>query len=131
MRVVAFTVNSFLGRKRKVYRLLADSAFVRNDDSAGSLDMAIMVWVFHMLDKPTELLTGLRPSLKPGASLVILDPHDDEIDTVFGIDRSKPDVKVPAIKERIERSAEESSFELVRVETFLRKDTIFILCLKD
>ncbi len=92
-----------------------------------SLDMAIMVWVYHMLDHPDGLLKSLRPSLKPGAPLVILDPHDSEIDAEFGIDRSQPDVRVPTIKERIERSAAAAGFELVRVETFLPKDYIFIL----
>jgi ubiquinone/menaquinone biosynthesis C-methylase UbiE len=98
---------------------------------ADSLDMAIMVWVYHMLDKPDELLKNLRPSLKPGATLVILDPPDEEIDEEFDIDRSNPDVKAPTIRERIEKSAEAAGFELVRVETFLPKDLIFILRLED
>ena len=96
-----------------------------------SLDMAIMVWVYHMLDKPDELLKKLRPSLKPGALLVILDPMDDEIDEEFHIDRSKPGVTIPTIKERIEMSARESGFELIRIETFLPKDYIFILKTRD
>ncbi len=93
--------------------------------------MAIMVWVYHMLDKPDGLLKNLRPSMKPGATLVILDPPDEEIDEEFHIDRSSPDVKVPKIQERIEKSAATAGFELVRVETFLPKDVIFILRLKD
>lgn len=97
---------------------------------AGSLDLAVMVWVYHMLDQPDELLKGLRPAMKAGATLAILDPHDDEIDEEFGIDRSKPDVKVPLIKERIEKSAKGAGFELVRVETFLSNDYIFILKVK-
>jgi ubiquinone/menaquinone biosynthesis C-methylase UbiE len=98
---------------------------------ANSLDLAVMVWVYHMLEKPDELLTNLRPALKPGATLAILDPRDDEIDHEFQIDRSKPGVKVPLIKERIERSAKAAGFELVRVETFLSNDYIFILKVKD
>jgi ubiquinone/menaquinone biosynthesis C-methylase UbiE len=94
---------------------------------AASLDMAIMVWVFHMLEKPDELLEKLRSSLKPGATLVILDPPDKEIDEEFHIDRSNPEVKAPTIRERVERSAAAAGFELVRVETFLPKDLIFIL----
>jgi ubiquinone/menaquinone biosynthesis C-methylase UbiE len=97
---------------------------------ANSLDLAVMVWVYHMLERPDELLKNLRPALKPGATLAILDPRDDEIDQEFGIDRSKPDVKTPLIKERIERSAKVSGFELVRVETFLSNDYIFILKVK-
>jgi SAM-dependent methyltransferase len=96
-----------------------------------SLDLAVVVWIYHMLEKPDELLKNLRPALKPGAVLAILDPHDDEIDQEFGIDRSKPDVKTPLIKERVEKSAKASGFELVRVETFLSDDYIFILEVKD
>ncbi len=96
-----------------------------------SLDLAIMVWVYHMLDKPDGLLKNLRPSLKPGATLVILDPPDKEIDEEFGVDRSDPNIKIPTIRERVEKSATASGFELVRVETFLPEDIIFILRAKD
>jgi ubiquinone/menaquinone biosynthesis C-methylase UbiE len=92
-----------------------------------SLDMAIMVWVYHMIEKPDELLKKVRLSLKPGASLVILDPNDAEIDEEFHIDRRSSNNKVPTIKVRIEKSAEESGFEIAKVYTFLPKDYIFIL----
>ena len=45
-----------------------------------ALDMVVMVWVYHMLDEPIPILKNLKPSLKPGATLVILDPPDTEID---------------------------------------------------
>ncbi len=94
--------------------------------SDNSLDMAIMVWVYHMIDKPDELLKNLRSSLKPGALLVILDPMDDEIDAEFNIDRCTLG-GVPTIKERVEKSARVCGFELLRTETFLPQDYIFIL----
>lgn len=94
---------------------------------ANSLDMAIMVWVYHMIEQPDNLLRNLLPALKPGARLVILDPVDSEIDAEFGIDRCVPDIKVPTIKERIEASAREAGYELERVETFLKLDYIFVL----
>ena len=96
-----------------------------------SLDMAIMVWVYHMIDKPDELLKNLKSSLKPGALLVILDPVDSEIDDEFHIDRTTPGEKFPTIMERIEKSAMVSGFEIVKVETFLPKDFIFILKVRD
>lgn len=92
-----------------------------------SLDMAIMVWVYHMIDKPDALLKNLKRSLKPGAKLVIVDPVDSEIDNEFHIDRSKPGNKIPTIKERIEKSAKECGFIIEKTETFLPKDYIFIL----
>ncbi len=92
-----------------------------------SLDMAIMVLVYHMIENPDKLLENIKKSLKPGGTLVILDPSDKEIDREFGIDRSKPDVKVLTIRERIDKSARAAGYEVIRVETFLPSDLIFIL----
>lgn len=91
------------------------------------LDMAIMVLVYHMLESPDKLLENIKRSLKPGASLVILDPIDEEIDREFGIDRSNPDVKAPTIRERIRTSAENAGYEVTGIKTFLSNDIIFIL----
>jgi len=96
-----------------------------------SLDMAVMVWVYHMLDKPVPLLKNLKSSLKPGATLVILDPPDDEIDAEIKQMTGKLDPDRPAIKERIVNGGAEAGFELVRMETFLPKDTIYILKVKE
>jgi len=85
----------------------------------GSLDIAVMVWVFHHLEKPVALLKNLAPSLKPGASVVILDPAPDR-----GGER---DSDRPSTAESVAREAAEAGFELVRTETFLPKDNIFLL----
>ena len=92
-----------------------------------SLDMAFMVWVFHGLDKPGPLFANLKPGLKSGATLVIIDPIDEEIDMEreFAGEKLEPDRLT--IKERVEKAAEEGGFELVRMETFLPKDVIYIL----
>lgn len=58
---------------------------------------------------------------------MILDPRDEEIDREFGIDRSKPGIKPPTITERIKKSAYTASYELVKVDTVLPHDYIFIL----
>ena len=92
-----------------------------------SIDMAIMVLVYHMIENPDILLKNLKKSLRPGSTLVILDPHDELIDREFGIDRSEKELKVPTIKERIEKSSESAGYELLRIETFLPSDYIFIL----
>lgn len=96
-----------------------------------SLDMVIMVWVYHMLEKPIPLMKNLRPSLKPGATVVILDPPDEEIDEEIKELKGKLDPDRLTIKERIEKGGEEAGFELVRIETFLPKDTIYILKVKN
>lgn len=91
-----------------------------------SLDMAIVVLVYHMIEDPDILLANLKKSLKQGSHLVILDPRDDEIDREFGIDRSKP-VSVPTILKRIQNSAKASGYQLVKTDTTLPHDYIFIL----
>lgn len=88
-----------------------------------ALDMVIMVWVFHHLDKPVDLLKNLKPSLKPGATVVIIDPDVER-------EGLKPDSDRPTDKVRVEKEAGEAGFELVRYETFLPKDNIFILRVK-
>lgn len=92
-----------------------------------SLDMAIMVLVYHMIEKPDNLLINLRTSLKPGSKLVILDPRDEEIDREFGIDRSQPGLQKPTIKERVRNSAKAAGYDIVRIDTILSHDYIFIL----
>ncbi len=95
------------------------------------LDMAFMVWVFHGLEKPGPLLKNLKSYLKPGAPLIIVDPIDSEIDLEREFSGEKIDANRPTIKERVEKAAEEGGFELVRVETFLPLDYIFVLRVKN
>ncbi len=96
-----------------------------------SLDMAFMVWVFHGLDKPGPLFKNLKSGLKPGAPLVIVDPIDSEIDMEREFVGEKIDPNRPTIKERIEKASGEAGFEIIGVETFLPKDYIFILKVKN
>ncbi|MGB3862670.1 MAG: class I SAM-dependent methyltransferase [Candidatus Aminicenantaceae bacterium] len=88
----------------------------------GTLDMVIMVWVYHHLDKPIEMMKNLIPSLKPGATVVIIDP-DPEVE-------GEKDSHRPTTKASVEQEVENAGFELIRVETFLPKDNIFILRVK-
>jgi SAM-dependent methyltransferase len=96
-----------------------------------SLDMAFMVWVFHGLEKPGPLFKNLKPYLKPGAPLVIVDPIDSEIDMEREFAGEKIDPNRPTIKERVKKAAGEAGFEILRVETVLPKDYIFILHVKN
>lgn len=95
-----------------------------------SLDMAFMVWVFHGLDKPGPLMRNLKPCLKTGSPLIIIDPVDSEIDMEREFAGEKVDPKRPTIRQRIEKAAIEGGFELVRVYSFLPKDYIFVLEIK-
>jgi SAM-dependent methyltransferase len=96
-----------------------------------SLDMVIMVWVYHMLEDPVPLMKNMKASLKPGATVVILDPPDDEIDAEIKDQKGKLDPDRLTIKERIVKGMEEAGFVLAREETFLPMDTIYILKEKD
>jgi len=96
----------------------------RTDDPlfpAGTLDMVFMVLTYHHLSRPVEMLQAMIPSLKPGATVVVLDP-----DPVKDHDRGPESTS----KDEIERDAAEAGYELVRVETFLARDNIFILSVK-
>jgi SAM-dependent methyltransferase len=84
-----------------------------------TLDMVFMILTYHHLAEPVALLKNLIPSLKPDATVVVVDP-----DPVKDRDRSG---RESTSKEEIEKEAGEAGFVLVRVETFLEKDNIFIL----
>ncbi|MFC2161415.1 class I SAM-dependent methyltransferase [Acidobacteriota bacterium] len=96
-----------------------------------ALDMVFMVWVYHMLEQPISLLKNLRTSLKKGATVVIIDPPDEEIDAEIKSMKGSLDPNRPTIKQRIENGASEAGFKIVRIETFLPKDGIYILELRD
>ncbi|MCX6226023.1 MAG: class I SAM-dependent methyltransferase [Bacteroidia bacterium] len=96
-----------------------------------SLDLAIMVYTYHHLSMPDDLLRNLKHSLKPGSILAILEMRDFELDKELHIDRSKSDQKTPPIRDRIEKSARETGYELIRIETFIESDYIFILQSKE
>jgi ubiquinone/menaquinone biosynthesis C-methylase UbiE len=83
---------------------------------AGTLDMVFMVNAFHDLERPLELLANLRPALKPGATVVIMDRDPARTSDRHFLPRDK-------VEELIGRSV----FELVRVETFLRDHNLYIL----
>jgi ubiquinone/menaquinone biosynthesis C-methylase UbiE len=92
-----------------------------------SLDMIFMVWVFHMLEKPVPLMKNMIPSLKPGALLIILAPPDYEIDEEIKEMEGKLPPDRLTIRQRIEKAAADSGFELVKTDGSLPKDTFFFL----
>jgi len=96
-----------------------------------SLDMIFMVWVFHGLDKPGPLFKNLKPYLKPNAPLVIVDPIDSEIDMEREFAGEKIEPNRPTIKDRVKKAADEAGFDIVRIDTFLPLDYIFILRAKN
>jgi len=87
-----------------------------------SLDMAFMILTYHHLAKPVALLKNLIPSLKPGATVVVVDPDPEKDNDRWGRESTS--------EEKMRKEAGEAGLELVRVETFLERDNIFILRVK-
>jgi tRNA A58 N-methylase Trm61 len=85
---------------------------------AGALDMVFIVNAFHDLARPVELLANLRPALKPGATVVIMDR-----DPARFADSHRHFLTRDQVGEIVGRSV----FELVRTETFLRDHNLYIL----
>ena len=79
------------------------------------MDMVFMCYVFHDLEKPVELLRNIKPSLKSGATLVILDQ-----------DQSKTGNAHFLTKTELIRKLKKANYEIVKIETFLKKENIYI-----
>ncbi len=87
-----------------------------------SLDMVFMILTYHHLAKPVALLKNIIPSLKPGATVVVVDPDPEKDKDRWGRESTS--------EEKMRKEAGEAGFELVRIETFLERDNIFILRVK-
>ena len=83
-----------------------------------SLDMVFMVWTYHWFDQPVTMLKSMLPALKAGATVIMVEP-----DPVRGPGGAEHGVST----DRVRREAAEAGFELIRTETFLPEDLIFVL----
>ncbi len=81
------------------------------------LDMIIMMLAFHDFTKPTQWLKNAEKRLKPGAPLVIIDRDPDK----YGGRHSHF-----YTEEKMLETVGKSNFELVKIETFLERDNIYI-----
>lgn len=85
---------------------------------ARALDMVFIVNAFHDLAKPVELLNNLLPSLKPGATVVIMDRDPEKFRDPAGHFLTE---------EEIRAKISASQFVLDRMETFLPHHNLYIL----
>jgi ubiquinone/menaquinone biosynthesis C-methylase UbiE len=83
----------------------------------GDLDMVIMVYVLHHLDRPIEFLQSLEAYLAPGAPVVVVEKNHSE-------DRTHPPHYMT--QRQILETIEDSGYAMERTETFLPRDTIYI-----
>jgi hypothetical protein len=86
------------------------------------LDMIFMVMAFHDFAEPVAWLRNAKTSMKSDATLVIVDRDPDKISGGRGHFMTKDEI-LDTVKE--------ADFELVRVETFLENDNIYIFRLRN
>ena len=86
---------------------------------AGALDLAIMVRTYHELAQPAALLSKLKASLKPGASVVIVDLDTERT--------GHSDARSSTSEGSIRSVARSVGYDVVGVHRFLPDDTIFVL----
>jgi len=86
------------------------------------LDMVIMVYVLHMLDKPLEFMENVKKYMRSDTPLVIIERNTHQ-------DRAH----APSFmsNQQILDMLEETDYVLERTDTFLAKDTIYIFSLKE
>lgn len=82
-----------------------------------NLDLVIMVYVLHHLDRPVDFLRNLSGYLRPGAPVVIVEKNTNN-------DRSY----VPQFMSRrqIVETIREAGFEIEKTESSLPRDTVYI-----
>jgi ubiquinone/menaquinone biosynthesis C-methylase UbiE len=85
---------------------------------ASALEMVIMVNVVHCLEKPVELLRNVGNALKPDGVIAIVEGNLDKDPSAAGewFSRSK-----------LLKIYEDAGYVLVREETFLPSDNIYLL----
>ncbi len=86
-----------------------------------NLDMIVMVYVLHMLDKPLPFMENLKKYMGISTSLVIIekDTHNE---------RAHPPSFMT--KKQILNTIQKSNYKLEKILTFLPRDTIYIFKLK-
>jgi len=82
-----------------------------------NLDMIVMVYVLHMLEKPVEFTQNLVQYLKPGGTLVIIEKNTT---------RERAHYPSFMTNRQILETMGQTAWDLARTETFLPRDTIYI-----
>ena len=82
-----------------------------------NLEMVVMVYVLHMLERPVPFLKNLRTYLRPGGTLVIIERNST-------VERAHHPSFMT--NREILKTVSETGYSLDRTETFLPRDTIYI-----
>ena len=87
----------------------------------GELDMVIMVAAFHDFEQPVAWLENVKPSMKPEATLVIIERDPDRWGRGWNHFMTKKEIL---------NTVKQADYELVRIETFLSTHNVYIFRLK-
>jgi SAM-dependent methyltransferase len=83
-----------------------------------TLDIAFMINVYHHLADPVSILRNLRPSLKPEGVLAVVECNPDKVDWGDEHGCARKQVMIENLKK--------AGFEIIRIETFLDEDSLYI-----
>jgi ubiquinone/menaquinone biosynthesis C-methylase UbiE len=83
----------------------------------GKLDMVFMIAAFHDFEKKAEWLHNVKPCIKPGGTLVIVEMDPDKWGRGYSHLMTKKEI-LDTVKK--------SDFKLDRIETFLPRHNIYI-----
>jgi SAM-dependent methyltransferase len=83
---------------------------------AGTLDIAFMTNTYHHLEKPVDLVRNIRPALKPGGILAIVERDADR--SVHKQEATRPEDFV--------RQMDDAGFEVVHVDKSMIEDNVYI-----
>ncbi len=84
----------------------------------GLMDLIYIINTYHHLDDPVALMKNLSPALKPNGKLVIIE-HDPV--------KIQETNSHTTTQEKLIEQAKEAGFELVKIQTFLKRDNIYYL----
>jgi len=85
------------------------------------LDMIIMVYVLHMLDKPLEFMENVKKYMRPDTPLVIIEKNTHT-------ERAHPPSFMT--NREILETLQETGYVLEHTKTFLPRDTIYVFKLR-
>lgn len=81
------------------------------------MDMVVMMYVFHDLEKPAAFMKNVKRALKPGAHVGIIDRDPQR----YSVDRYHF-----LTKEEVLKYLGQAGYEIVEIETFLERDNVYI-----
>ena len=99
-----------------IFTILGEATETNFPDS--TMDMVIMVYVFHHLEEPVPFFRNLTRTLKPGAPVAIVERDPDKYDGWSG--HFYP-------KDKVLQIIDDTGYRLSKIFTFLSRDNIYLI----